>query len=203
IKKNCDLDRARRVVQDCRDAGIMVRTYFVLGFPGETREQIQETLDFAADIATDWSNFHIAAPLVGTEMYEQMLDRGDIDSTFNWDGAFFRERQFDTAEIGAEDLKNTAASANLRINFFGNYNLRHGHYERALRLYEDILERYPDHMAAQYCIGLVHRMMGDENAFRAAIEKCKGQLVASQMAQEHLQLHPELFPELAGDLVSA
>lgn len=196
IKKNVDLARARRVVQDCRDAGIMVRTYFILGFPGETREQMEETLEFAADIATDWSNIHVAAPLIGTEMYQQMLDRGEIDTSFNWDTAFFRERTFDTETIGAEDLKNIVLSANLRINFLGNYNLRHGNYDRAITLFKDILNVYPGHLAAQYCIGLAHKAKGDEATYLDCIAKCKELLETSGMAQEHMRLHPELFPEL-------
>lgn len=149
IKKNCDLDRARRVVQECRDADIQIRTYFVIGFPQETVAHIHETIDFAACIATDWSHFHIAAPLIGTEMYEQLLERGDIGSDFNWDTAFFMERQFDTAEVSAEELKKLVSLANIRVNFFENYNIKAGNYERVLALFNDVLKTHPGHLAAQ------------------------------------------------------
>ena len=196
IKKNCDLDRARRVVQECRDAGVLVRTYFICGFPGETKEMINETFEFAASIATDWSQFGIAAPLIGTEMYDQMLERGDIDKDFNWDTAFFRERTFDTDEISADELKHMVTSANIRINYFGNYNLKIGNYDHALQFYNQVLDGHPGHLAAQYCIGMVYKLQGDDRAYNEVLEKCREQLRTSAMAQEHLNLHPELFPEL-------
>ncbi len=111
IKKNVNLERARKVVAACRDEGIVVRCYFILGFPGETREQIQETIDYAASLPADWCVFGIAAPLVGTEMYSQLLERGEIDNSFNWDNAFFQERTYDTPEIGAQELKDLGYDA--------------------------------------------------------------------------------------------
>jgi len=126
-----------------------------------------------------------------------MLDRGDIDATFNWDEAFFMERMFDTAEVTADELKRLVYSANMRINFFGNYNLQTGDYERAIKMYREVLNGHPGHLGAQYCIGLAYRAMGDEEAFRQAIDSCRRQLETSGMAREHLQLLPELFPELS------
>ena len=199
IKKNCDLTRAERVIQDCRDAGVWVRTYFVLGFPGESVGQIQETFDFAASIPTDWSHFSIAAPLVGTEMFHQMLDRGDIDETFNWDDSFYNERQFDTTEVAAEQLKRMVGEANIRINFIENYNLRIGRYGRAIKLFEDILISHPGHLVAQYCIGLAFKMSGNDKQYLCALENCRKQLVASGMAREHLRLYGKWLPELADD----
>jgi len=196
IKKNCDLTRARRVIQDCRDAGVWVRTYFVVGFPGESLAQIQETFDFAASIPSDWCKFNIAAPLVGTEMYHQMLDRGDIDATFNWDESFFNERQFDTTEVGAGQLKRMVEEANIRINFMENYNLRIGRYDRAIKLFEDILVSHPGHLVAQYCLGLAFKMSGNEHEYLRALEKCRKQLLASAMAREHLQLYSNWLPLL-------
>ncbi|SVE07990.1 uncharacterized protein METZ01_LOCUS460844, partial [marine metagenome] len=90
IKKNCNLDKAIKVVQSFRDGGPIVRTFFILGFPGESREEMLETLNYAYDLPADWCNLGIAAPLIGSEMYEQLLERGNIDQSFNWDKAFFQ-----------------------------------------------------------------------------------------------------------------
>jgi radical SAM superfamily enzyme YgiQ (UPF0313 family) len=152
IKKNVNLDRARRVVQTCRDLGITTRCYFILGFPGETREQVMETIAFAESLPADWCVFNIAAPLIGTEMYEQLLARGEIDGSFNWDEAFFHERAYDTPEVSANDLKALCEEANLRVNFYGNYNLRNGQPDRAAALFRDIHRMYPDHKPAKECL---------------------------------------------------
>lgn len=164
ITKNVNLERARGVVAAARALGIITRCYFILGFPGETREQIQETVDFAASLPADWCVFNIAAPLVGTEMFQQLTDRGEIGKDFNWDDAFFHERTFDTPEITAEELKRVAQDANLRINFYGNYNLKTGEYARAAGLFSDILRMYPDHAAARECLAMAERRTHDARA---------------------------------------
>lgn len=196
IKKHVDLERATRVVDACRRNDVIVRAYFILGFPGETRDQMQQTIDFARALCVDWATIHPAAPLVGTEMYHQMLERGDIDSSFNWDSAFFAERAFDTPEVGAQELKTLCYRANLELNFFENYNLRVGNWDTAIALYKDILRAYPGHLAAQYCIALALRGKGEAVAAEAAIEEARTMLAEIPMAQRMYEDFRELFPEL-------
>jgi radical SAM superfamily enzyme YgiQ (UPF0313 family) len=199
IKKNCNLERAKQVVRDCREAGTYVRAYFIFGFPGETRELIDESIAYSANLETDWNTYVAAAPLVGTEMYRQLLDRGSIDHSYNWDNSFFQERSFDTPEIGAEELKELIFDTNIRVNFFGNYNLRVGNYERAIRLFKDILRSYPGQLAAQYCIGLCHRELGDEVEFDRAIAGCRRILYEERHpnAVQIFRRFPDSFPLLA------
>jgi radical SAM superfamily enzyme YgiQ (UPF0313 family) len=198
IRKNCNLERARQVVRECREAGTYVRAYFIFGFPGETRELIDESIAYSASLETDWNTYVAAAPLVGTEMYQQLLDGGAIDRSYNWDNSFFQERSFDTPEIGAEELKELIFDTNIRVNFFGNYNLRAGNYERAIRLFRDILRSYPGQLAAQYCIGLCHRALGDEAEFERAISACRRILYADRHpnAVQIFRRFPNHFPLL-------
>lgn len=198
IKKNCDLDRARRVVQTCRDKGIFARCYFIIGFPGETLEQIEETFAFASSLPSDWNVFNIAAPLIGSEMYEQMLSRGDIDDSYNWDSAFFHERSFDTKEIGAEHLKELVYAANIKINFFNNHALRTGDYPRAISIFQEIMLSYPSHLIAQYCIAMAQQGMSDEEGFRESLAACNRMLddEMSDMPQQHFEEFRDFMPEL-------
>ena len=197
IKKNCNLERARRVVQTCRDEGIFVRAYFVMGFPGETREMLQETLDFIYTLPADWNVINIAAPLIGTEMYAQMMDAGWIDGTFNWDTALFQERTFDTPEVTAKELKEFTYTANVKTNFFENYNYRIGEYDRAMIFFGDVLRSHKGHLIAQYCIARCHKGKGDMRAFEQVIEECRTMMAAGYpMAVQHLAQYAELMPEL-------
>ena len=47
IDKNLDVERARRVIDYCDERGMITRGFFMVGFPTETQEEIQRTLDFA------------------------------------------------------------------------------------------------------------------------------------------------------------
>src|SRR5690349_21949789 len=50
IKKGMRIDIARRFTKDCHELGITIHGTFILGLPGETKETIEETIRFAAEI---------------------------------------------------------------------------------------------------------------------------------------------------------
>jgi hopanoid biosynthesis associated radical SAM protein HpnJ len=83
IKKGLLVDVARRFSQDCHELGIVVHGTFILGLPGETRETIQETLQFAKDVNPRTLQVSLAAPYPGTFLYKQAKENGwfaaDVD----------------------------------------------------------------------------------------------------------------------------
>jgi hopanoid biosynthesis associated radical SAM protein HpnJ len=76
IKKGLRTDIARRFMQDCRKLGIVVHGTFILGLPGETRETIQKTIQFAIDINPHTIQVSLAAPYPGTALYKQAVQNG-------------------------------------------------------------------------------------------------------------------------------
>ena len=197
IKKNCNLERARKVTKLFHDRGVITRTVFIIGFPDETRELIKESLDYAASLPIDWAHINIAAPLVGTEMYEQFIERGDIDPSFNWDDGYFLERTFDTKEVDAKELKDILKLANLKMNFFENYNMRTENWDRALTVFLEIGNKYPLHLACLYCLAICYRSKGDEVTSEKYMKKCREIIVdksKNHYAKEHMRLVPDAFP---------
>jgi hopanoid biosynthesis associated radical SAM protein HpnJ len=83
IKKGILVDVARRFTKDCHELGIVIHGTFILGLPGETRETIQETLNFAKEINPHTIQVSLAAPYPGTFLYKQAKENGwfadDID----------------------------------------------------------------------------------------------------------------------------
>jgi hopanoid biosynthesis associated radical SAM protein HpnJ len=83
IKKGMLVDVARRFARDCRELGIIVHGTFILGLPGETRETIEETLQFAKDVNPRTLQVSLAAPYPGTFLYKQAKENGwfasDVD----------------------------------------------------------------------------------------------------------------------------
>jgi hopanoid biosynthesis associated radical SAM protein HpnJ len=76
IKKGVKVDRARQFAKDCRDLGITIHGTFILGLPGETKETIQQTIQFAKDINPHSLQVSIAAPYPGTALYKQAKEEG-------------------------------------------------------------------------------------------------------------------------------
>ena len=76
IKKGATVERARQFTKDCHKLGIVIHGTFILGLPGETRETIQQTLDFAKEINPHTIQISLAAPYPGTFLYRQAKENG-------------------------------------------------------------------------------------------------------------------------------
>ena len=76
IKKGLRTDIARRFTEDCRKLGIMIHGTFILGLPGETKETIESTIEFAKEINPHTIQVSLAAPYPGTTLYKQAVDNG-------------------------------------------------------------------------------------------------------------------------------
>lgn len=174
INKNVRLHRVREIIDYIRskNGDAIVRCYFILGFFGETKEQMQETIEFAKGIEADWCIFSIATPLIGTEMHRQMLEAGFIEDNIDfWVRASFGQRCFDTPEISADELTDLSYQANLEVNFFGNINKKKGNYSKALGIFNDIVRLHPFHIVAWYCIMECHeRLHNHKKATEARVK---------------------------------
>jgi len=88
IGKPPDLAPTIRVVKGLLDVGIGVKTYLVLGFPGETVTEMDATYEFAARMAEyaihTLGQFRVSAfkfrPYHGTRLYNELATSGQIPS---------------------------------------------------------------------------------------------------------------------------
>lgn len=71
--KDFDLDHLRDCGATAHKLGLKVAAYFVLGLPGETREDMEMTISYARELArvgVDEVNFGLFIPLPGTPLWE-------------------------------------------------------------------------------------------------------------------------------------
>ena len=76
IKKGATPDMARKFVKNCKKVGIRVHGDFIVGLPGETKETIEKTIDFAKELDCETGQCSIAHAYPGTELYEQGVREG-------------------------------------------------------------------------------------------------------------------------------
>jgi anaerobic magnesium-protoporphyrin IX monomethyl ester cyclase len=62
--------------QMLRNAGVPFTAYFMAGFPGETDEDLIQTIEFAKEIQADYYSLSVVAPYYGTKMYYDLIDSG-------------------------------------------------------------------------------------------------------------------------------
>jgi radical SAM superfamily enzyme YgiQ (UPF0313 family) len=104
IKKKITLEKVRGAVKMARDAGINVQASFILGLPGETRETMMRTLEFAQQLETFYG-FHVLSPFPGTEVREKAEEYGIDILTDDWAKYDANRPVTRTKECSPEDIK--------------------------------------------------------------------------------------------------
>ena len=89
IGKNITLDDVRITVKIFKKFGIRIYNYFVIGLPWETEDTIEDTIDFAIELDSDFISFYTATPLPGTKFYEYAKDNKLIDSNTSFKNAYY------------------------------------------------------------------------------------------------------------------
>jgi radical SAM superfamily enzyme YgiQ (UPF0313 family) len=78
IKKGATVDMGRRFAKNAHKIGLTVHGDFIIGLPGETRESVRKTIDFAKDLDCETIQVSLAAPYPGTEFYDYAKKNGLI-----------------------------------------------------------------------------------------------------------------------------
>ena len=76
IKKGVTTDEMRRFTKSCHKAGVVIHGTFILGLPVETKETIEQTINFAQELDVFSLQVSLAAPYPGTELYEMARQNG-------------------------------------------------------------------------------------------------------------------------------
>jgi len=76
IKKGLALDALKDGVERAAAAGIFTHGFFMLGFPGETRKEMEETVDFACSSRLHTAGFALLSPFPGTEVHRMAVESG-------------------------------------------------------------------------------------------------------------------------------
>ncbi|HLC65829.1 MAG TPA: radical SAM protein [Candidatus Nanoarchaeia archaeon] len=76
ITKDQTNEQTEMAVRLCDKYGIIAYGGFIIGLPTETKEETQETIDFAKKIPLDHANFAIFEPRPGTRLFELAKEEG-------------------------------------------------------------------------------------------------------------------------------
>lgn len=71
VRKRLRLDMLLRAVERLTKRGTMVKGFFMLGFPTETLEEMQATVDFAVRSKLTHAVFNLVTPQPGTPLYDE------------------------------------------------------------------------------------------------------------------------------------
>ncbi|MDA3911878.1 MAG: radical SAM protein [Bacteroidales bacterium] len=83
-KKTIKTSETYQSIKQIKKAGIKVGGFFMLGFPGETRDSVCATAKFARKLPIDYASFNIVSPRFGTEFRKNAIEMGIIE-TDHWE----------------------------------------------------------------------------------------------------------------------
>jgi radical SAM superfamily enzyme YgiQ (UPF0313 family) len=76
MRKGQNVEMQHALVDNCRKLGILVHGCFMVGFPGETRDTMKQTLVLALALDPDSAQFYPVMPYPGTGAYQWAHDQG-------------------------------------------------------------------------------------------------------------------------------
>ena len=91
MDRRVDVKQVRDMIRLTRKHGIEAGTFIMLGYPGETEDDIEETIRHLKESNPDYFTITVAYPIKGTELYEEI----EAVQTTNLDWSTSTDRQVD------------------------------------------------------------------------------------------------------------
>lgn len=105
VDKKVQLDRVPEMVEYIRSKGMQTRALFMIGFPDETREQINRTIALALSLPVDDFYLSLCTPLPGTPLYDECVRRGLLYEDFDVNDLRYSIANIKLPGISREELE--------------------------------------------------------------------------------------------------
>jgi len=92
MDRRVSVHQVREMIQETRKVGIEAGTFIMLGYPGETKEDIKETIHHLKVSNPDHFTITVAYPIKGTSLYNEIEDRQT--KVLDWSKSTDRDRDF-------------------------------------------------------------------------------------------------------------
>ena len=178
---------------------IYYRANFITGYPGETKEQLQKTMDVAEKYPWDWNLFSICKPLPDTDLWNELLENNadfegvgnNTDQDYNYSS--YEGKVFNDA--GDKYIFNTSYDFNLRSNFKNNKNLNGRNVVRAVKDFERIVKKVANHGFAWNCLSIGYKKLKQYEKSEYALKKTKETIKKSNFWREKFLKHEFLIDD--------
>jgi radical SAM superfamily enzyme YgiQ (UPF0313 family) len=154
IQKKITLDEARRAVKICKEVGILVQAYFIVGLPGESPQSLRETKEFAESLKVPFG-YHLLSPFPGTTVRER-VDEYDLEIlTDDWDQYDANRAIVRTSKLMPEEITAFVAAYDREVN---------EEWENLVRKYEAGTNKQEDNFMVEGRLrtNLVYKLLSED-----------------------------------------
>ncbi len=126
VKKPLNLSKVGPLVDEMKRLDFQMHAFFISGFPGETREQMEDTYRLATSLDLDGAYFFIATPLPGTEICDRGMEKGYLDPDLDFTAIEYNKGHFNTPEWSASEVEKATGGFYLKfmLGVFARHPLR-------------------------------------------------------------------------------
>jgi magnesium-protoporphyrin IX monomethyl ester (oxidative) cyclase len=118
IHKPLKLKKIPVLIEEIQRVGIRTSCFFIVGFPGESLEQMKQTFETPRKLGLTYAWFFIANPLPGTRLYEICEQAGYLKNGFDFTNNSFSRCNIETPQWSARQVEALAHREFFRFNLY-------------------------------------------------------------------------------------
>ena len=168
IGKPLKLNDVPQCVDLLHQNGIRVDAFMIVGLPGETPEDLEQTKQFMRTANIDWYIINVAQPFPGSRLHEQCRQNGWLVHT---DDNGNDQWSIEPHPGFAHQMQQLRYLLKIEMNYLNNYNLRKHDFQQALQIFKSTADVYPYHAISQYCVAVAYRELGDLTSAKLYFEQ--------------------------------
>jgi radical SAM superfamily enzyme YgiQ (UPF0313 family) len=162
MHKPVKLDQVRQLMKFLRKYNFFIRINLVIGIPGETDLDRQETIAYIREIQPDIISPKIASPIYGSKLRQECIEKGYIPNPKIDMGAFvMSEAVINTPEYSGKYIEEQILYMNWRTNFVENYRMNIKDFNSAKDYFEYVATKYPQEAFAWYYLNKAKEKLGE------------------------------------------
>lgn len=103
MHKGATLEQNKQAMAWAKEAGLPVYGFYLIGFPWETEQHLEDTKKLIFELNADFIEIHIALPYYGTQLYEICKSEGVLEENV-YGSDYFHSATTGTKELTMEQL---------------------------------------------------------------------------------------------------
>jgi len=116
VRKNLNLSVVPQTIAAAKKAGIQVHSFFMVGFPGETVEDMESTVAYAEGLDLDSYSLSLYNPLPGTPLFDHAKRNGHLVDDFREDRILYAKSNIKIPGVAPEEVERLVSEWNKRLN---------------------------------------------------------------------------------------
>jgi hopanoid biosynthesis associated radical SAM protein HpnJ len=104
IKKGTTVEMGRAFIKNCRQVGLAVHADFIIGLPGETKQTIERTIEYAKELDPETVQVSVVHAYPGTDLYDYAVKNGYLDSETRADEGGHQLPHLSYPGLGLEEM---------------------------------------------------------------------------------------------------